>query len=353
MALRFNALTHVGGVNSIENFARSWTRAAGFAEVAPNRPSFIVREDPGLGVPSGLNAEYGRQDIEQGRSQRSLIRDHLSSVADSPEGPEEAIEDDNAGPDESEPLMRKESNRSRLGSELNSIRGRDSIFAIAPHLATPLAGSYGASYGTLQSTLSRSSMNRAGELWREQEAARLEGERQPILVKEIEQDGKKVYVIAGQSTLPQTIFNSTNVLIGVGLLSLPMGMKYAGWVCGAIFLFLAAVVTSYTARLLAKCMDADPHAITFADLALISYGQKARVATSVLFAMELLAACVALVVLFGDTLDLLIPGFGVNQWKVLCGLLLIPLNFVPLRLLSFSSVLGIFSCFCSKSTLTR
>jgi vesicular inhibitory amino acid transporter len=274
-----------------------------------------------------------------------LIREHIAASG----SPENAIEDDNGPSEETEPLMRKESNRTRLGSEMNSIAGRESIFAIAPHLATPLAGSYGASYGTLQSTLSRSSMNRAGELWREQEAARLEGERAPILVKEIEQDGKKLYVIAGQSTLPQTIFNSTNVLIGVGLLSLPMGMKYAGWVCGSIFLFLAASVTAYTTTILAKCMDADPHAITFADLALISYGQKARIATSVLFAMELLAACVALVVLFGDTLNLLLPGYGVTQWKILCGLILIPLNFVPLRLLSFSSVLGIFSCFCSKS----
>jgi vesicular inhibitory amino acid transporter len=52
--------------------------------------------------------------------------------------------------------------------------------------------------------------------------------------------------------------------------------------------------------------------------------------------------------LFADTLDLLIPGVGVIGWKVLCGLLLIPLNFVPLRLLSFSSVIGILSCFSSK-----
>jgi vesicular inhibitory amino acid transporter len=319
--------------------------------VAPNRPSFIVREDQGPLVPSGLTSEYGRQDIEHGRSQRSLIREHIDASGGSPEN---AIEDEGGAPaQESEPLMRKESNRPRLGSEMNSVQGRESIFAIAPHLATPLAGSYGASYGTLQSTLSQSSMNRAGELWREQEAARLEGERQPILVKEIEQDGKKVYVITGQSTLPQTIFNSTNVLIGVGLLSLPMGMKYAGWVCGSIFLFLAAAVTSYTAKILAKCMDADPHAITFADLALISYGKKARIATSVLFAMELLAACVALVVLFADTLDLLIPGVGVTEWKILCGLILIPLNFVPLRLLSFSSVIGIFSCICSKSSLPQ
>jgi len=99
-----------------------------------------------------------------------------------------------------------------------------------------------------------------------------------------------------------------------------------------------------------QCLDVDASLISFADLAFISYGSKARIATSVLFTLELLAACVALVVLFADTLDLLIPGVGVNQWKIFCGLILIPLNFAPLRLLSYSSFFGIFSCFCSKYT---
>ena len=41
-----------------------------------------------------------------------------------------------------------------------------------------------------------------------------------------------VTVLAGQSTAPQTIFNSVNVLIGVGLLALPVGLMKAGWVYG-------------------------------------------------------------------------------------------------------------------------
>lgn len=195
-------------------------------------------------------------------------------------------------------------------------------------------------------------MVHAGQLWRQQNQISLAHpeDREPLLVKEIEQDGKTVLVVAGQSTLPQTIFNSTNVLIGVGLLSLPLGIKYAGWICGMIFLLLSALVTAYTAGILAKCMDVDASLITFADLAFVSYGEKARRVTSVLFTLELVAACVALVVLFADTLSLLFPSVGVNVWKVVCGLLMIPLQFAPLRLLSFSSVIGILSCFCSKST---
>ena len=96
-----------------------------------------------------------------------------------------------------------------------------------------------------------------------------------------------------------------------------MGIKYAGWLCGMIIMFLAAAMTAYTAKLLAKCMDLDPVVITFSDLAYISFGPKARLATSILFTLELLAACVALIVLFADSLDLLFPGYlSVTEWKV-------------------------------------
>ncbi|CZT05415.1 related to amino acid transport protein [Rhynchosporium graminicola] len=356
IGLHLNALAQVGGVNSIENFARSWTRAAGFPEVTPQRPSFIYSGDQDRGTDGTL--EYGRTDAEYGRVPRtSLIRAHLAEHG----SPENALEDEStmgaeSDPSTPRPLDHQESERKRLGSDMlslqGSVRGSPSMFAIPPHLATPMSNTLGTSYGTVQSSLSEHSMTHAGQLWKQQQVKQIihgEGDREPLLVKEVEQDGKIVLAVAGRSTLPQTIFNSTNVLIGVGLLSLPMGIKYAGWVVGMTFLLFSAIVTAYTARLLSKCMDVDASLITFADLAYISYGQKARIATSVLFMLELLAACVALVVLFADTLDLLIPGVGVNQWKILCGILLIPLNFAPLRLLSFSSVLGIFSCFCIVS----
>jgi len=197
IALRLNSLAQVGGVNSIENFARSWTRAAGFHEVAPHRPSFILssEQDTTAGIDDTI--EYGRTDAEYGRIPRtSLLRAHLEASG----SPENAIEDDVADQEGEEaptqPLLHKESGVKRGNSDLHSVqgsvRGRESTFVIAPHLATPLPGSYGTSYGTLQSTLSDSSMLQAGDLWRQQQAARAEGELEPIIVKEVEQDGKVV-----------------------------------------------------------------------------------------------------------------------------------------------------------------
>ncbi len=294
--------------------------------------------------------QNGTTDIESGRA----YLESSSSPEDAIDDYESVATDAESDPTTPRPLNQRESESKRLGDDLplstqGSVRGGQSIFATMQHLATPLSGSYGTSYGTIRSSINAISMEHAGQLWKQQQAAaKAEEDREPILVKEVEQDGKIVLVVAGQSTLPQTVFNSTNVLVGVGLLSLPMGIKYAGWLCGMVFLALSALVTAYTANILAKCMDVDASLITFADLAFVSYGERARLATSVLFTLELLAACVALVVLFADTLDLLIPGVGITEWKILCGLLLIPLNFAPLRYLSFSSVVGIFSTLCSE-----
>jgi solute carrier family 32 (vesicular inhibitory amino acid transporter) len=166
-----------------------------------------------------------------------------------------------------------------------------------------------------------------------------------VLSSQVEnEDGTVTNVIVGQSTLPQTVFNSVNTLIGVGLLALPLAINYAGWIVGLLFLAFAAVVTSYTAKLLTACLDIDQALITYADIAYVSFGPRARIATGILFSLELIAACVALVVLFADSLDALVPGWGVVEWKVICGILLIPLNFMPLRLLSFTSILGIVCC---------
>ncbi|KAI6353546.1 hypothetical protein MCOR25_008950 [Pyricularia grisea] len=402
VGMRLASIADIGGVNSMRSFTRSWARAAGFAEVIPQRPSFVFAQDQAPMQPGSTDEiVYSRSRSEGGfmrptleNSGPSLLRQHLEAGSSVDSNSAEGVFDErDASPSTSlEPQQSgdgidfRERERKALDSEINNgfrigswsggsgsgsgSAGRSqSIFAIPPHLAAPSLGGdpgpYGTSYGSLGSQQSlnygtvRSSgredspargvsvaPSARGSVWASAPEEGPDAEVQPILVKEVEQDGKMVLTVEGQSTLPQTIFNSINVLIGVGLLSLPMGIKYAGWLCGIGFLTFAAGVTMYTAGLLSRCMNLDPSLITFSDLAFISFGSKARVATSILFTLELLAACVALIVLFADSLDLLFPGLlTVTQWKVTCAIILMPLHFMPLSLLSYSSILGIFSCF--------
>ncbi|TQN68823.1 Vacuolar amino acid transporter 1 [Colletotrichum shisoi] len=359
------AITDIGGVNSIRSFTRSWARAAGFAEVLPQRPSFVFAPDQ-VPIASGSNEalDYSRSHVDSGSHPRtSLLRQHLEATPETgpstshQNGSSASLVDGGSVQNDFRDRERKAVEAEMSGAVYSGSsfgsgrRPSQSIFAVPPHLATPpLVGSYSSyrTYGTIEDVDSPS-MAQAGELWRQQQEAGgnvPDGENMPILVKEVEQDGKIILTVEGQSTLPQTIFNSINVLIGVGLLSLPMGIKYAGWICGMTILAGSAAVTAYTAKLLAKCMDLDASLITFSDLAYISYGRNARIATSILFTLELLAACVALIVLFADSLTLLFPGFlSVNTWKLICSVIMIPLNFLPLRLLSFTSVIGIVCCF--------
>lgn len=333
LSMRIDMLRHAGGPNSLENFARSWQRAAGFYEFSVQPGSYRPIDD----VKPDEN-HFRRATDDHVPVQRSLLRAELERQASYQE-----TRDDVENVPEASGSQQAEGPKTP-----DSSRSEEALLSLAPHLASPFGASLGTSYGTLTTRINHASMRHAGRLFQEQQNAgsqEPDKEREPLLVRRVErEDGRSVAVVVGQSTLPQTIFNSVNVLIGIGLLTLPMGLKYAGWLIGLLFLAFSAAVTSYTAKILAKCLDVDKTLITFADVAYVSFGTKARIATSILFTLELVAACVALLILFADSLDALIPGWGPTEWKIVCGLVLIPLVFVPLRVLSFTSILGIVSC---------
>lgn len=346
VADRLGSIIDAGGVNSLNNFARSWQRAAGFYEVTQTRRPSIISQD--WDAPSD-QAQRTTSSQTLTRPQTSLLRAALDHDRTRHEP---AFEDDTA-PALDETMSVHGSLGPPQRRRLSSMREAASISQIQPSLSSSFGANYGSVQGSLISRINDSSLQHAAALFSEQQAgtAQPDKEREPLLVKRVEDnDGKIINVVVGQSTLPQTIFNSANVLIGVGILSLPLAFNYSGWVVGLTFFTLSAVITAYTSKLLAKCLDVDDALITFADLAYVSFGSRARVAVSILFTLELLAACVALVILFADSLDALTPGWGVTEFKLVCAVLVIPLSFMPLRFLSFSSVLGILCCLGSMSS---
>lgn len=166
-----------------------------------------------------------------------------------------------------------------------------------------------------------------------------------ITLKKIEDsDGNIVTVLAGQSTAPQTIFNSINVLIGVGLLALPVGIMKAGWIFGVPILVLCGLSTYWSATLLSTAMDTDYTIMTYADLGYASYGSIAKLIISLLFSIDLLGAGVALIVLFSDSLFALLGDDLVwtqTRFKLISFIVLTPFTFVPLPILSIISLFGI------------
>jgi solute carrier family 32 (vesicular inhibitory amino acid transporter) len=384
---RLAAMADIGGVNSFRSFARSWQRAAGFHEVIPRRPSFILSQDAsGIDDPSAENDfQYSRSNIGERTTapQTSLLRQHLEASPPDAAAPllrhvsdtstttnGEQSTGTGAGRRDSEDFREREGKN--LDPELASgalLSGspstRSSIFNNPPHLATPsIIGSYGSyrssAYGTMgpgpqrrpRPTIGRGEAGDDETIDpEEEEDDAAHGEHEPILVKEVKQGNKVILAVEGQSTLPQSVFNSINAIIGIGILSLPLAMKLSGWLIGLPLLTLTAVVTAYTGKLLARCMDYDPTIITYSDLAYVAFGTQARIVVSSLFTLELLAANVALIILFADSLVLLLPGVGsVTNWKCICAALVLALNAVPLRFLSYTSIIGILSTFCSTSS---
>ena len=343
--MRISSLSQFGGVNSPANFAQSIQRAAGFLEIQ-GHPNFILVDD-NVNYPRSLTTDEESPPVQQ----RSLLRQQLEAHGPSPEV---AIQDTYEG--DSTPRADPTSETPLLAGSSPSRSSKD-IFANSPYLASSFASDVNGMYGSLSSNLNESSRRHASRLYSEQQEPNITGpEKEPesVLIRKItRENGNLVYAVVGRSTLPQTVLNSVNVLIGVGLLSLPLGLKYAGWLPGSIFLLLAAVTTRYTASLLGKCMAEDETLLTFSDLAYVSFGPKARLATAILFTLELVIACVALVVLFADSLNVLVPIWGINEWKVLCGIMTLPLTFIPFRFLGFSSFVGIICCVLSMSVYKR
>ncbi|KAG2200812.1 hypothetical protein INT47_001343 [Mucor saturninus] len=152
-------------------------------------------------------------------------------------------------------------------------------------------------------------------------------------------------VTHAKSSFTQSIFNSINILIGVGILALPLGFKCAGWLVGVFVFAFCFGLTNYTAKLLAKCLDADPDSRTYGDMGSYAFGIRGRFFISILFLTELVTCSVALVVLLSDGIDSLFPGHDPIFYRLVSFLILTPTLFIPVRHLSYTSLLGILSVF--------
>ncbi|KAJ7619613.1 transmembrane amino acid transporter protein-domain-containing protein [Roridomyces roridus] len=163
----------------------------------------------------------------------------------------------------------------------------------------------------------------------------LHNERTPLLSKKLNDNGK--------STFGQTLFNSIAILLGIGMLSEPLAFAYAGWGMGFVLIIFYGYVSCYTAKIVARIILSDPSLRSYADIGCKAFGPRSTLVVSVLFCLELFAVSVILVTLSADSLHVLVPQYSSDVYKLLGIFLLIPTVFLPLSLLSITSVLGIIS----------
>ncbi|WRT67240.1 uncharacterized protein IL334_004207 [Kwoniella shivajii] len=167
-----------------------------------------------------------------------------------------------------------------------------------------------------------------------------------------EQEGEEVEVYEpGKATFSQTLLNVLGDLIGTGLLAAPIAIAHAGWVLGPIFLCLICVLTLWTLKIFIRIIERDRRMRNFADVARYGLGATAEKWITGLFVGDCCIWLIALIVLFSDTMEAVWPMFSSNQWKLIGLAVIIPLNFVPLRYLSYTSFLGVLSTWTLVSIL--
>ncbi|KAI8344474.1 transmembrane amino acid transporter protein-domain-containing protein [Chlamydoabsidia padenii] len=162
-----------------------------------------------------------------------------------------------------------------------------------------------------------------------------------ILRGEYHEESQSFYI--PQSTFLQSVFNSVNVLVGIGALALPLGIRYAGWCIGmSVFLF-CTLSTNYSAKVLARCLDAaPPGALTYADMGAAAFGERGRGVISSVFILELFTLGVAMAVLLGDGLETLFD-LDMITTRMISFFVLTPMTFLPISKLAYTSVIGVFS----------
>lgn len=362
-------------LNTIEHFASSFTRAQSFLQIeAPDHVrerTFFDSHGSPLTAHSYLNQSTFYEDDEDSAmgdyedeesafgaraNNRFLSHSHSASGSSTEETPlltNDGYTDDNRGqPSGPGSKVYWTPHHNRHGN-IDNLAGHDEDGLSASYKSTasstiPNVFHAGDLYGSIRSrrVSSWTAQPEDGTVLAEDMALAAGTENDPVIVQKIQnEDGVVTVVVAGQSTAPQTVFNSVNVLIGVGLLSLPLGFYYSGWIFGILFMSFTAGATFYTAKILAKCLDTDHTLVTYADVAYAAFGSRARLLVSLLFTLELMGAGVALVVLFSDSLNALFPSVSQLSFKILAFCILTPPCFLPLQILSFSSIVGIFATF--------
>ncbi|KAI8138353.1 transmembrane amino acid transporter protein-domain-containing protein [Fennellomyces sp. T-0311] len=154
-----------------------------------------------------------------------------------------------------------------------------------------------------------------------------------------------------RSTFLQSVFNAVNVLIGIGILALPLAFRCGGWLGGSLIFLFCAAGTNYTAKIIVRCLDASTGATTYGDMGAAAFNESGRTLVSGVFIVELMTIGIAMVVLLGDGIQSFWPHIDLITVRVVSFFVLTPTLFLPMRKLALTSLVGILACVCLLLTV--
>ena len=160
------------------------------------------------------------------------------------------------------------------------------------------------------------------------------GEAKPSFseVMEDDEDG-------GSSFLGATA-NGVNILLGVGVLSLPYALRASGWYVGLGLLLFLTCATNYTGKLIGIMMG-QKGIRDFASMGRVSFGILGERSITIIFFLELFSACGMYLILAGDNLHSLFPQKSQFFWTMVGACIMVPTAMTSkLSYLSYFSIIG-------------
>lgn len=162
----------------------------------------------------------------------------------------------------------------------------------------------------------------------------------------------------GTSTFFQSSLNGVNILLGVGVLSLPYSLSVSGWWVGMGLLIALSLITNYTGKIIGRLMSLSDQIRSFPDIGRAAFGRTGQGIITVVFFIELFSACGMYLILCGDNLYALISPYysGLSQTTltlISAGVMVPTALTSELSLLSKLSALGTFSsCFLAIAVIS-
>ncbi|KAF0550821.1 Solute carrier family 32 [Gigaspora margarita] len=111
---------------------------------------------------------------------------------------------------------------------------------------------------------------------------------------------------------------------------------------GIIVIFFGLLVTNYAAIILIKCLSYKEGVYTYPDIAEIAFGKMGKHVILVFFTLETITSTIPLVILIGDSLQVLFPNTSIILLKIISWTILVPLTLIDINTWSINS--SIFKC---------
>lgn len=163
------------------------------------------------------------------------------------------------------------------------------------------------------------------------------------------------------SSFVQAVFNVVNVMMGVGILTLPFALKSSGWI-GIALLWLMGLICNYTGKALVECAQVVAKrrglggaVVGYEEIAEETFGPIGRLIVSAIIYVELFGTCCLLFILEGDNLFNLL-GTSVfknaTSYMLAAACVMIPTVWLPsLSALSYLGFLGVSATTCTAGAV--